>query len=73
MSNTAITYLVIACATVFGLTAFLALVAVPAVTSYGRLWERVAAGFLSLYVLAALLLVGVVVGGVIVYEWPRLF
>jgi len=72
MSNAAITNLVAACAGVFGLTAFVGLVAIPAVSSYSRLWERVAAAFLSLYVLAALLLVGAVLGGVIVYEWDRI-
>jgi hypothetical protein len=73
MTNTSITYLVGACAGVFGLAAFLALVVVPAVTSYRRLWERAAAVVLSLYVLAALLGIGVVLGAVIIVEWPRLF
>lgn len=35
---------------------------VPAVSSYGRPWERVAAGFLSLFVLAALLGLGLMIG-----------
>jgi hypothetical protein len=34
----------------------------PAWTSYGRLWERVAASFLSLFILATLLGIGVVIG-----------
>jgi hypothetical protein len=73
MSNAAITNLVAACAGVFGLAAFVGLIAIPAVSSYGRIWERIAAGFLSLYVLAALVGVGAVLGGLVVYEWPRLF
>jgi hypothetical protein len=73
MSNTAVTYLVGVCLGVFGLTAFLALVVVPAVTAYKRPLERVGAVILSLYVLAALLGIGVVLGGLIIYEWPRLF
>lgn len=73
MSNTSITYLVGACLGVFGLAAFCALVIVPAITSYRRLHERVAAGILSLYVLAALVGIGVVIGAIIVLEWPRLF
>lgn len=73
MSNTAITGLVAVCAGVFGLAAFIGLVAVPAISSYSRVWERVAAGFLSLYVLASLVLIGVVLGGVIIFEWDRLF
>jgi hypothetical protein len=73
VSNTSVTYLVGACCGVFGLAAFIALVVVPAVTSYRRLWERVAAVVLSGYVLAALLGLGVVLGAVIVVEWPRVF
>lgn len=72
MSNAAITYLVAACAGVFGLAAFVGLVAFPAVQAYGRLWERTAAAFLSLYVLAAFLIVGVLLGALVVYEWDRL-
>ena len=73
MSNTAITYLVGACLGVFGLTAFCALVLAPAITAYRRPLERVAVVILSLYVLAALIGVGVVVGGLVVLEWPRVF
>jgi hypothetical protein len=73
MSNTTITYLVGACLGVFGLTAFCALVLAPAITAYKRPLERVAVVVLSLYVLAALIGIGVVLGGVIVLEWPRVF
>jgi predicted PurR-regulated permease PerM len=73
VSNTEITYLVGGCLGVFGLAAFCALVLVPAVTAYRRPLERVAAAILSLYVLAALVGVGVVLGVLIVLEWPRVF
>jgi hypothetical protein len=73
MSNTEITYLVGACLGVFGLAAFCALVLVPAVTAYRRPLEKVAAVILSLYVLAALVGVGIVLGALIVLEWPRVF
>lgn len=73
MSNTAITQLVAACAGIVGLAAFIGLVLVPAVTSYRRAWERIVAGLLSLWVLAALVGVGVLAGAAIVYYWPRLF
>lgn len=73
MTNTSITYLVGACLGVFGISAFCALVVVPAVSSYRRPLQRVAAVVLSLYVLAALLGVGVVLGALIVVEWPRIF
>jgi hypothetical protein len=73
MSNTSVTYLVGVCLGVFGLAAFCALVVVPAVTSYRRPLERVGAVILSLYVLAALIGIGVVLGALIIFEWPKFF
>ena len=73
MSNQSITYLVGACACVVGFTAFCTLVLVPAVTAYRRPLERVVVVVLSLYVLAALVGIGVLLGALIVVEWPRLF
>ncbi len=73
MSNQAVTYLVGACLGVFGLAAFCALVVAPAITAYRRPLERVAVVVLSLYVLAALIGVGVLAGALIILEWPRVF
>jgi hypothetical protein len=73
VSNQAITYLVATCLGVFGLSAFCALVVAPAITAYRRPLERVAVVILSLYVLAALIGVGLVIGALIVLEWPRVF
>jgi hypothetical protein len=73
MSNQTITYLVGACLGVFGLAAFCALVVVPAITAYRRPLERVAVVILSLYVLAALVGIGVLAGALVVFEWPRVF
>ena len=73
MSNQSITYLVGTCLGVLGLGAFCALVVAPAVTAYRRPLERVAAVILSLYVLAALIGLGLILGAVIVVEWPRVF
>jgi len=73
MTNHTITYLVGACLGVFGLAAFCALVLVPAVTAYRPPLERAAAVVLSLYVLAALIGVGVLAGALVVFEWPRIF
>jgi hypothetical protein len=74
MSNSAITDLVGACLGVFGLAAFAWLVLVPAVQSYSRLWERVAAAFLSLYVLVAFVGAGLGLGAwVALWVWPRVF
>jgi hypothetical protein len=42
--------------------AFLVFIVAPAWGSYGRLWERIAASFLSIYIGAALLGVGIAAG-----------
>jgi hypothetical protein len=73
VSNQSVTYLVGASLGVFGLAAFCALVLAPAITAYRRPVERVAVVILSLYVLAALVGVGVLLGALIVFEWPRVF
>lgn len=51
------------------LAAFVGLILVPAVGAYGRLWEKTAAGVLSIFVLAALVLVGIVLGLAVVYYY----
>jgi hypothetical protein len=51
------------------LAAFVGLILVPAVGSYGRAWEKIAASFMSLFVLLALVLIGVVVGLVVVHNY----
>lgn len=73
MSKTAITYLVVVCCAVFGLAAFTALIVAPAWSAYSKLWQRVAATFLSLYVLAGLVVLGAVLGLGVVYLWDRVF
>jgi hypothetical protein len=61
-------YMLFGAAALVSLVAFVGLILVPAVSSHGRLWEKAAAGFLSLFVLVALVLVGVAAGlAVILY------
>lgn len=62
-------YLLFGVAGLVSLAAFVSLIFVPAVSSYGRLWEKAAAGLLSLFVLAALVVVGVVIGLAVVYYY----
>jgi hypothetical protein len=62
-------YLLFGVAGLVALSAYVGLILVPAVSSYGRLWEKAVAGFLSLFVLAALVLVGVVLGLAVVYYY----
>jgi hypothetical protein len=63
-------YLLFGGAGLISLAAFVGLILVPAVGSYGRAWEKVVAGFMSLFVLVALVLIGVLLGILIVYNWP---
>lgn len=62
-------YLLFGAAGLISLVAFVGLILVPALGSYGRLWEKAAAGVLSLIVLLALVVTGVVVGLAIVYYY----
>lgn len=48
------------------LLAFVTLILSPALSAHGRIWEKAAAGFLSIFVLATLLVVGVVIGLLVV-------
>jgi hypothetical protein len=69
MSRTTINELAVIGAAVFGLALYAGLILAPAWSSYSRLWERVAASILSLYVLAVLVGVGVAGALVVVYYW----
>jgi hypothetical protein len=73
VSNSTITYIVAAGCGVLGLIAFIMLLVVPAVSAYRRPVERVVAVVLSFYVLAAFIGAGVVLGALIILEWPRYF
>lgn len=65
-------YYLFGAAGIVSLAAFIGLILVPALGSYGRPWEKFAAGFLSLFVLAALVIVGLVVGAIVFYEWDAI-
>jgi hypothetical protein len=69
VSRTAVTDLVAICAVVFGLALYAGLILVPAWTAYSRIWERLAAAFMSLYVLAVFAGIGVLAALAAVYFW----
>jgi hypothetical protein len=69
MTSTQINELVAAGAALISLVLFTGLILVPVWSSYSRMWERLAATVLSLYVLAVLLGVGVVGALAAVYFW----
>jgi hypothetical protein len=69
MSTTDIAYLVAVCAGVFGLALYVGLILVPVWGSYSRVWERLAATLLSLYVLLVFVGCGVLAALAAVYFW----
>jgi O-antigen ligase len=71
VSNETITYVVAAASGVIGLAVYIGLILVPAWRAYSHIWERAAAAFLTFYVLAAFMLVGVLVGAVVVWTYDR--
>lgn len=62
-------YLIFAGAALLSLIAFIGLILVPALGSVGRVWEKLGVSFLSLFVLATLIVAGIAIGVGIVYYW----
>ncbi len=50
---------------------YIAFILMPAVAAYGRLWEKAAAGVLTLFILATLVGTGAVLGLAIVWSYDR--
>lgn len=72
MTNDEITYLIAGVAALASVVAWFWLVVVPAWTSYSRAWERLLAVLGSIYVLAAFLVAGGLVAGVVLYFYDEL-
>jgi hypothetical protein len=72
MTDRQITYAVVGAASVISLAAWIALIAIPAWTSYWRLRDRLVAVALSVYVLAGFVMVGAGVGAVVLWYYDRL-
>ncbi len=69
MSRSIINDVVLGAAGFLGFCLYLAYILVPAWTSYSRVWERLAATVLSLYVLGVLIGVGAGAALAAVYFW----
>jgi len=72
MSNDTLTYVIAGGAAGISVIAWAVLVLVPAWTSYSRVWERVAATVMSIYVLAAFALAGSLLGAAILWYYDEL-
>jgi hypothetical protein len=53
------------------LAAYIGLILIPAWTSYGRWWERIAATFLTFYIAAALIGIGAAIGLGIIWTYDE--
>lgn len=72
LSNNEITYIVAAACGLVALAAYVGWILVPAWKSYSRIWERFAAVFLTLYVVAAFAGIGILGGVAITYFWDEI-
>jgi hypothetical protein len=65
------TELAIALAAGIAGAAYVFFILFPAIRAYGRSWERVAAGFLTLYIAGTLLGIGAVIGLAVVWSYDQ--
>ena len=71
MSNDTLTYLIAGGVGTVSLGLWAWLVLVPAYTAYGRWWERAVAVVMSVYVLAAMLGAGALIGALFLWYYDR--
>lgn len=71
MPDLTTTELTIALAGALTLACYVALIVMPAWRCYGRVWERMAAAFLTLFILATLLGMGTAIGLAVVWSYDR--
>jgi len=69
MSRSTINEFVLGAAGILGVCLYLGYILIPAWTSYSRMWERLAATVLSLYVLGVLIGIGAGAALAAVYFW----
>ncbi|HYI18333.1 MAG TPA: hypothetical protein VD836_06465 [Solirubrobacteraceae bacterium] len=72
MSNDTWSYIAIGTAAFVSVVAWIALILVPAWSSYSRVWDRLVATVLSLYVLAAFAGAGLALGGAFLWYFDEL-
>jgi hypothetical protein len=65
------TQIVIGLAGALALLCYVTLILVPAIRCYGRVWEKLAAGVLTLYVMGTLLGIGAAIGLAVVWTYDQ--
>ena len=72
LTQLTVTQISVAAGGLVALVAYVILIVVPAWGSYGRWWERIAASFMTLFILVTLVGIGAGIGAVIIYSWGRI-
>jgi hypothetical protein len=71
MNELSATQIAIAAAGLVSFVGYAIFILRPAWASYGRMWEKVAASFLTLFILATLLGIGAAIGLAIFWGWVQ--
>jgi cytochrome bd-type quinol oxidase subunit 1 len=71
MTDLSTTQIAIGLAALVAGSAYVSLVVAPAWRCYGRLWEKLAASFLTLFVLATLVGIGAGIGFAVVWSYDQ--
>ena len=71
LSDPGSTEVVAALSAPLAIAAYVGLILIPAWTSYGRWWERIAATFLTFYIVAALVGLGAAIGLGIIWTYDE--
>jgi hypothetical protein len=71
LSQLSVTEIALGSGGLVALIAYVVLIAIPAWTSYGRWWERIGAVFMTLFILATLLGIGVGIGAAVVWTYDQ--
>jgi len=71
LSDLSVTEIALGVGGIVAVAAYVALIFIPAWTSYGRWWERAAAGFMSLFILVSLVAVGAGIGAALVWTYDQ--
>jgi len=72
LSNTTNTYLIAGGVGVVSVALWAWLIAVPAFTAYQRWWQRIAAVVMSVYVLAAMVAMGGLIGAIFLWYYDEI-
>ena len=71
MSELSVAEIALGAGALVTLVAYVALIFAPAWVSYGRWWERIGAGFMTLFILASLVGLGIVIGAAIFWTYDH--